>query len=68
MKLQPRENAPGLGEVVGILRADQEVDVHEAGLRGDVEAQLDIGKEQRDIGQPPAIASTFGVSPSIVER
>jgi hypothetical protein len=52
VELQACENAPRLSDVVRIFWADQEVNVYEAGLGRDVEAQLDVRKEQYHVGEP----------------
>src|SRR5690606_19336040 len=52
VEVEPLEDALNLGNVIWILGADEQVDIHESGLGGDVQAQLDVGKEQLNVGEP----------------
>ncbi|MEI5725799.1 hypothetical protein V7S54_31630 [Ensifer sp. CCNWLY38] len=51
LELKPLKDAVQLGGVVRVLRADEEVDVDEAGLGGDVETQFDVREDELHIGQ-----------------
>lgn len=53
LELQPREEALQFVEMLGVLRADEQMNIHETALhRPDIEAHLDIRENEVDVRKP----------------